>query len=165
MNYDFAVMTTVDRDLHAFLENPTEDKNVTLLFSSPPENQSVYMCLIKRRFEGFLKTEYYDLYLQVGGFVSLLSLISRTNTYLLTARRKEWGIHTTLLLSIPHDLHNAQPLHGRRLGVDRLPIGMLRSNAFNTSYYAFVDDALVRYLSEEQSVVDNEVGVCGGLYR
>ena len=103
MNYDFAVMTTVDRDLHAFLENPTEDKNVTLLFSSPPENQSVYMCLIKRRFEGFLKTEYYDLYLQVGGFVSLLSVISRTNTYLLTARRKEWGIHTTLLLSIPHD--------------------------------------------------------------
>ena len=157
MNYDFAVMTTVNGDFHAFLENPTEDKNVTLIFSSPPDNQSVYMCLIKRRYEGFLKTEYYDLYIQMGGFFSFHVFIHRTNIYVLSARRKEWGFHTTLLLSIPHDLRNTQHLCGKKAGVDRLSIGMLRSNLFSTSYAAFVNKDVLHCLNEEQCEMDTEV--------
>ena len=158
MNYDFALMTSVSRDLHAFLENPTEQKSIALLFVPPPDNESVCMCLIKRRYEGWLKTEYFDLYLQMGGYVLDAFVMRRVNTYLITARRKEWGIHTVLRLSIPHDFHNAQPLHGKRVGVDRLVIGTLRSNEINTSYYACVDSKLIQYINEQQLVENNEVG-------
>ena len=68
MNYDFALISNVNKDLQEFLENPTEEKNITLLFNPPPDNQSVYMCLVQRRYEGWLKSEYIDLYLQLGGY-------------------------------------------------------------------------------------------------
>lgn len=67
MNYDFAVISNISKELHDFMSNPTQEKNITLLFTPPPDNQTVYMCLIKRRFKGFLKSEYFDLYLQLGG--------------------------------------------------------------------------------------------------
>lgn len=157
MNYDFAVISNVSKELHDFLSNPTQEKNITLLFHPPPDNQTIYMCLIKRRYEGFLKSEYFDLYLQLGGFLLLFPFRSRVNTYLLTARRKECGIRTTLKLSIPYELDNAEPLHGKTMGLDRLPIGMIRSNTFNTSYYACVNPELISYLKESQLIDNNEV--------
>ena len=45
MNYDFALISNVNKDLQEFLENPTEEKNITLLFNPPPDNQSV-ICVL-----------------------------------------------------------------------------------------------------------------------
>ena len=67
MDYDFASISTVDKDLKEFLESPTQEKNLALLFQPVPANHTVYMCLIQRRYEGWLKSEYFDLYLQLGG--------------------------------------------------------------------------------------------------
>ena len=66
MDYDFASISTVDKDLKEFLESPTQEKNLALLFQPVPANHTVYMCLIQRRYEGWLKSEYFDLYLQLG---------------------------------------------------------------------------------------------------
>lgn len=79
------------------------------------------------------------------------------NTYIITARRDVCGLRTTLTLSIPHNLHNATPLKGRHLGMDRLPIGRIRSNTFNTTFYSCLDPNLLAHLSKTQIVDNNEV--------
>ena len=67
MDYEYASISTVDKDLKEFLESPTQEKNLDILFQPVPANRTVYMCLILRRYEGWLKSEYFDLYLQLGG--------------------------------------------------------------------------------------------------
>lgn len=60
-------------------------------------------------------------------------------------------------MSIPYELENAIPLQADTLGLDRLPIGKVRSNAFNTRYYACIDSQLLTYLKRTQLVDSNEV--------
>ena len=64
---EFASRATGDKDLKEFLESASQEKYLALLFQPVPANHTVYMCLIQRRYEGWLKSEYFDLYLQLGG--------------------------------------------------------------------------------------------------
>ena len=77
MDYNFASISTVDKDLKEFLESPTQEKNLALLFQPVPANHTVYMCLIQRRYEGWLKSEYFDLYLQLGGWENRWDVMKR----------------------------------------------------------------------------------------
>lgn len=67
MNYEYTFLSEINKELHEFIKNPTKETIVNVLFHPPPHNQSIYMCIIQRRKEGFLKSECYDLFLQCEG--------------------------------------------------------------------------------------------------
>ena len=66
MNYEFAVQSDKEDDLHMFLLDPAKLGNCPFLINPPKNHQNIYMCLIKRRKMGILQPEQYDLYLQLG---------------------------------------------------------------------------------------------------
>lgn len=68
MDYDFAIISNTNKQLGDFLARPSENSNLLLLLTPPPNNGSIYMCLIQRRYVGWMRSEYFDLYLQFGGY-------------------------------------------------------------------------------------------------
>ena len=85
----------------------------------------------------------------------------RENTYLITAKRKECGFRTHLSMSMPHNLVGAQPFKGKKIGVDRLSIGSIRSNFFGTHFYTFPEEDILTCLQENTTVTNNEVRTLG----
>ena len=157
MNYDFAVISSHSAELDDFLANPTERRNLLLLFTPPPNNESIYMCLIRRRYEGWKRSQFYDLYLQFGGFPIFLLIMNRVNKYLITAHRKESGLHSIICLSIPHDPSSVEPLSNHTHEKDQLSIGSVKSNCANTTYYVTIDESVIQDLHNTQLIDMNEL--------
>ena len=105
------------------------------------------MCLIRRRYEGWKRSQYYDLYLQFGG----------VNKYLITAHRKESGLHSIICLSIPHDPSSVEPLSNHTHEKDQLSIGSVKSNCANTTYYVTIDESVIQDLHNTQLIDMNEL--------